>query len=237
MAEKLKRKPFLDPNNESRQNKLAFECWVNLGHKRTNRAVSRLMDMSPSTVGRWKEAFNWDKRLTERTTVLVQKKNGEVLIDPEDPIGEKLHGAMAKVEALIGSAFTAQPDGSFISLISFTDPKDLILLIGEYRKYLETYHKFVAVHMPDKKEQKKQTNINEMNINFGDIPQNKRTKILEDMIDGNEPGGNIGTKAGIQEASFEQVSGQGDENGSGREGVPGSPADSNSGNEEDLPSA
>lgn len=228
------RKPFLDPNNENKKNKLAFECWINLGPKRTNREVSRLMGLSPNTVGRWKSTFRWDERLKQRSTILVEKKNGAVLIDPEDPIGQKLNSIMDKAEALIGSAFRKEENGSFVSLVTFKDPKDLTALIGEYRKLLETYHKFVAVHMPKKKEQIKQTNIKEMNISFGDIPQDKRTKLLKDMVDGNDTGGNIGVEADIQEASFEQVPGQGDENGPGRDGVSGSPADSDSGNEEDL---
>ena len=234
---KLMRKPFLDPNNESSKNKRAFECWINLGPKRTNREVGRRMEISPNTVGRWKKAFNWQERLNERSTILVEKKNAGALVDPEDPIGQKLNDMMDRVEALIGSAFQKQPDGSLISLVTFKDSKDLTALIGEYRKYLETYHKFVAVHMPDKKEKKKNVNIKEMIVNIGDIPQKKRTKFLKDMKDGNVTGGNIGSEADIQEASFEQIFGSGDENGSGCDGVPGSPADSDSGNEEDLPSA
>lgn len=234
MSSRPFKKPCLDRNKETDDNFNAYQVWVELGHGRTDNAVAKKLGKSPTTIGRWRNVFEWDKRLAERTALNVQKKKDALIIDPDDPIGIKLNDMMTKIEAIINSVFTKQHDGSQRFDLKIKNPDDLTKLIAEYRKFLETYHKFVAVHMPDKNSEKRQTNIKEMNLNFGDIPQADRIKLFEGIANGT--GGNKQFSGGVQEADFEQVPERGDENGSGREGVSGSLASSEGGDEKTVPS-
>ena len=207
----------------------AYEVYRDLGYGRTFRAVAREVEASPSIISKWAKLFGWDERITQHNTSVTKKKEMGALLKVDDPIAHKLVDAMERVEAIIDGAFIQESTGNLIPQIKVTSVEELTKLISEYRKFLETYHKFVAEHMPRDKNEKKMTHINQFNQYIGDVSQEERIAIMERLKNGDATGGDKQSEGRIQDADFEQVPERGDEDGLGREGVLGSTTGGSSG--------
>ncbi len=212
----------------------AFEVYRDLGYGRTFREVSRQVEASTVSVSKWSRWFNWEERIRKGDVVKADKEATGNLLKIDDPIAEKLVTMMNRMEALIGSAFITDqytgkltPDG-----LKVTNVNELTAFVSEYRKYLETYHKFVAEYMPAIKRRDRSTNIKALNVNMGNIAQDDRINILKGIIYGADQGGDKRPEGSVQDGDFTEVSGRGDEDGQGCDGVPGSPTGSDSGDEE-----
>ncbi len=211
----------------------AFEIYRDLGYGRSFREVSRQLEVSTVSVSKWSRWFNWDERIRKGDVVKADKEAIGALLKIDDPIAKKMVHVMDRMEALIDSAFIVDqytgkltPDGLKVKSIT-----ELTLFVSEYRKYLETYHKFVAEFMPEAKGRVRSTNIKELNINLENMPQEDRIGILKGIFNGNESGSNKQPEGNIQDGDFEEVPGRGDEDGSGRDGVSGGVAGSDGGDE------
>jgi len=221
----------LDPKIERQRQFHAFEVWRDLGHGRTFREVARQVDAAPTTISKWATLYKWDERLKQYNVTIAEKEEAGDLLDINDPMARKLVDMMGKVEAIIDSAFTKDIYGKRVSLISITSPEELTKIIAEYRKFLETYHRFVSAHLPDSKNKDRAMKINEFNVFMGKLSQQERINVVKGLANGDVPGRDKQPAGGIQDADFEQVSGRGNEDGSGCEGVSGSSTGSSSGDE------
>ena len=211
----------------------AFEVYRDLGYGRTFRAVARQVDASPGTISSWAKIYKWDSRIKEHNVIVAGKKEIGAFLPIDDPIAQKLVDAMDRMEAIVDSCFVKEPSGKINPKTDLVvkSVEDLTKLIAEYRKFLETYHRFVAEHMPASKEKDRTTNIKEFNINLGEISQQDRIDMMKGIVHGNVPRGNKQSEGGVQNADFTEVSERGDEDGHGCDGVSGSPAGSSSGDE------
>ena len=209
----------------------AFEVYRDLGYGRTFREVGRIVEASTTSVSKWAKWFDWDKRIANHTAVVAEKKEVGALLKIDDPIAQRLVDAMNRIEALIDNAFVKDAEGNISPRIVIKDAEELTKLIAEYRRYLETYHKFVAEFMPAAKSKDRSVNIKELNIKLGDLSQDDRINLLKGVLHGNEQGGDNKPSGRIQDADFEQVPERGDEDGHGRNGVSGRLASGNSGDE------
>jgi len=210
----------------------AYEVYRDLGHRRSYRETARQVSSTATSVGKWAKIFEWEKRIKAYGLTSAKRKEAGAILKVDDPIAQKTLDAMEKVEALIDSAFiqdihTGRPSPTF----KIKTAEDLTKLVNAYRQFLETYHRFVATHMPEDKAVKKVTNIKEFNVNLENMSQEERIAIMEKLTNGNDVGGNKQPEGRVQDADFEQVSERGDEDGPGCEGVPGSPTSSSSGDE------
>jgi len=209
----------------------AYEVYRDLGYGRTFREVARIVDRSTTSVSKWATWFNWDERIASHTAVVAEKKEVGALLKIDDPIAQRLVDAMNRIEAMIDNAFVKDERGKLSPRIVVKDVEELTKLIAEYRRYLETYHKFVAEFMPAAKSKDRSANIKELNINLGAVSQDERITLLKGMINENVSGGDRRSTGRIQDADFEQVPERGDEDGHGCEGVSGSPTSSGGGDE------
>ncbi len=226
---------------ETKEQYTAYEVWRDLGYKRSRRETAKRVVKAVNTICRWAKKFNWEKRLQEHeTNVAKLKSEGALEETSDDPMIQQITKMLKQAEAAIDSVFIKGPDGITITTIKIVNADDLSKVIREYRQLLETYRKFVAEREPEgkgapgKPGQPSKLNVKNLNVNFGDIPQEKRVAILEGFLSGNGPDRNNQPEGRIQEGDFTEVPGRGDEDGSGRAGVPGGATDSDSGDEASL---
>lgn len=211
----------------------AYEVYRDLGYGRTFRAVSREVDASAGTISKWAQWYKWDERIAEYKGVVAKREEAGDILKPESPIARKVVRAMEQVEAAIDGAFTSDTTGKtrLREDIRIKSVDELTKLVDAYRKYLITYNEFIAAHMPDRKSRDKATSIKELNINIGNMSQQERIALMGGIVSGNVDGGNKQPAGGSQDADFTEVSERGDEDGSGCDGVSGSPEGSGSGDE------
>ncbi len=225
----------LNPNLERKRQYDAFIVYRDLGYGRTFREVSRIVEASSDTIGKWAKVYKWAERISQHSKAMVEKKKvGAILRMDDDPVAKKLVDAMDRIEAIIDGAFIREADGNLLPQIKIKSAEELTRLISEYRKFLETYHKFVAAYMPEDKKKDRGMQIKEFNLNMGDISQEERIDLMKGLLHGNDQGGNKRPAGGVQEADYTEVPGRGDEDGSGRDGVSGGAASGDSGDEEAL---
>ena len=211
----------------------AFEVFRDMGHKRSRRETAKLVGASIATVCRWAKLYKWDERIQRHGELVTERKEAGALMKAEGPVAEKLMHILEQAEALIDSAFVKDESGKLSPIsLKIKDVDSLAKLIGEYRKLLEVYDKVAAPYIPAGKEKGRTTNIREFNVNVGDLPQQERINLMRSIANGNVAGGNKESEGGIQDTDYTDISGQGDEDGSGRDGVPSSPASGSGGDEE-----
>ena len=225
--------PGPKPQVERKRHFEAYKIYRDLGFGRTFQEVHRQVGASVTSVSKWSRWFSWDERIANHNITVEKKEEAGDLLKSNDPIGKRLVNVMNKMDALIDSAFIEGPDGKFspTNNLKVKNVEELTKFISEYRKYLETYHKFVAEFMPADKESKKNVNIREFNVNMGNVSQEERVDILKGLANGNVPRGDKQSGGGVQDADYTDLPEPGDEDGSGRDGVPGSPASGSSGDE------
>ncbi len=223
----------LNPKIERQRQFHAFEVYRDLGYGRTFRAVARQVDASAGSISSWAKIYKWDDRIKEHNVVVAKRKEIGAFLPIDDPIAQKLVDAMDRMEAIIDSCFVKAPSGKFNPKTDLVvkNVEDLTKLIAEYRKFLETYHRFVADYMPNEKKKDRTTNIKKLVVNLGELSQQDRIDMMKGIVNGNVPRGNKQSKGGVQDADFTEVSKRGDEDGPGRDGVSGSPASGSSGDE------
>ncbi len=195
----------LDPNVEPQKCYHARKLYYDLGFGRSIREVARQLGISPNTVSRWSKIYEWDERLKDR---LVEKKEGPSdILDPNTPIGDKMINLMARMEAVIDSAFNENKLADDLKLQSV---EELTKFITEYRRFLETYQRFVAIYEPKRtgtgKEKPPSTKIDQLIMFLGNMPQEERLKAWEALKNGNDPTRDKRSEGGVQEADFTEVS-------------------------------
>ncbi len=229
MPDKLNKRP------ERRPHLYAFEVYRDLGYGRSFRKTAAIIGSSAQSVCRWAKSYDWDSRLAAYNVIVAQKKKeGALMVQDDDPITKKIVAIMEQMEALINSAFTKDVDGTLSPLIKVRNAEELTKLLAEHRKFLETYHRFIADRQPAKKEKDRGTHIKEFNIHMDGMSQEDRIAIMKGMTSGDEPRGDKQPAGGVQEADYTEVPGRGDEDGSGCNGVSGGTASGSSGDEEAL---
>lgn len=211
----------------------AYEVYRDLGHRRSYRETAKIMMASATSIGAWAKKFKWEERLVKHNVTVEKRKEVGAIMKIDDPVARKLVTAMEQVEALIDGAFIHEEGGKLTPLIKIKHVEELTKLVAEYRKFLETYHKFVSAHMPEEKENKRGTTIKEFNLIMGNMSQEERINALEGLANGHGPGRNSGSSGRVQEADYVEVPGRGDEDGHGRNGVSGGTA-SGSGRDEEA---
>ena len=218
MREKLK------PNVERKRHYDAFVVYRDLGFKRSKREVAKIVGASPMSICKWSHLYHWDERLEEHSAVVKeQQQQGTYLVKADDPAMTKVVTMLEQIEAIIDSVFVPDVTGK-VALNNRLEVKsvdELTRVIAEYRKLLEVYKNFVDDHRPKGKEEGRGAVIKEFNLNMGNMSQEERTQMLERITHGNVVGGDNRPATNVQEADFTEVSGRGDEDGPGREGVSG----------------
>ena len=212
----------LNTSPENHEQFHAFEVYRDLGFGRSKSEVARQLHKSKQTVCRWALTYNWKGRLNQYNEIVAQRQADGALLNIDDPTLKKIVTIVEQVEALIDSAFDRDDaTGKLCSRIKIKNADELTKLIAEERKMLETYHRFVAEFKPAKHEKDKGTHIKQFNQYIGNMSQADRTAILKGQPIGNEPSGNKQPEGGVQEADYTEVPERGNENGHGRDGVPG----------------
>lgn len=225
----------LNPGVERQRQFHAYEVYRDLGHGRSRRQVAKLVEASAVTVCKWAKLYNWDERVAQHGALIEERKEVGALLPSEGPVAEKLLHMLGQAEALIDSAFSKGRDGKLhANTLELKSVEDLSRLISEYRKLLEAYGKVAAPYIPAKKGVERKMDVKQFNIYMGESGQQERINMLKGITNGNVPGGNKGTTGNVQDADFTDVPGQGNEDGHGRDGVSGSPAGSNGGDEETM---
>ncbi|MCW4050804.1 MAG: peroxisomal biogenesis factor 3, partial [Candidatus Bathyarchaeota archaeon] len=153
------------------------------------------------------------ERLTNYKTAVAKKEEAGDLLKPDNPVARKLVHVMERVEALIDSAFSSDSTGKLSPRddIKVKSVEELTKLIDAHRKYLETYHRFVATYMPANESEKRELHIREFNLHMDNVPQEDRIDMLKGITHGNEPRGDKQPTGGVQEADFTEVPERGDE--------------------------
>jgi len=226
----------LDPKRERQRPFHAFEVYRDLGYGRTYRAVARQVDASPGTISHWAKVYKWDERIKENDIIVQRKRDAGAIMPIDDPVAKRLTDIMNKMEAIIDSCFVKEPGGDFSlkDSLKITNAEDLTKIIAEYRKFLETYHKFVAEYMPDKKGKDRSTKIDKLNVFMGDLSQQERIDVMKGIANENASGRNKQPEGRVSEADYTEVLERGNEDRPGRTGVSGSPANSGSRDEETM---
>ncbi len=226
----------LNPLIESGENYHAYEVWRDLGYGRTFCETARQVGYTDATIGKWAKLFKWEERITEYGIETAKRKDTGAIIKTNDPIAQKVFDIMEKAESLIDSAFVKDRTKKLSpnKNLKIENIEDLTKLIAEYRHLLETYHRFIGTHMPAKKDKDRGTVIEEFNLFMGNLSQTERIHMMEKIKNGNATRGNEQSSREVQDGDFEQVPERGDENGPGREGVPGSPTSSGGGDQTSL---
>ena len=222
----------LDPGVEREHHYHAFEVWRDLGYGRSFRKTAELVGSSPGSVCMWAKLYKWEERLNEYAASVQKKTEDGALVKIDDPTIQKMTTMLDQIEAVIDSCFSRDVTGKPSLKRGKMEVKtitELALVVKEYRQLLEVYHKFVSEHKPKAGDRKRNTAIEEFNVIFNNVSQEERIGMMGRMVDGNEPGRNKRAKGSIQDADYHEVSGSGDEDGYGREGVPGSTPDSGGG--------
>ncbi len=225
----------LRSNVERARHLHAFEVYRDLGYGRSYRETARQVGATADSVSKWARIYKWEERLHKHGVAVAEMKEKGELLRVDDPIVQKLLNLMGNAEALIDSAFIKdRVTGKPSPKIKIDSIEDLTKCIAEYRKLLETYNKSVAAFRPPAKEKDRNVSIKEFNVNMGNMSQEERIKVMEALKNGDVSTGDKQSSRRVQDADFTEVSGRGDENGPGRNGVLGSPASGSSGNEKDV---
>lgn len=212
----------------------AYEVYRDLGYRRSYRKVAEEMEASVTSVCSWAKKFKWEERLSKHNVTIEKRKKAGAIMKIDDPVAEKLVGAMEQIEAMIDAAFIHEESGKLIPIVKIKHVEELTRLIAEYRKFLETYHKFAETHMPRDKEERRGTVIENFNLNMSNLSQEERIEALKGLINGYESGRDKKSSGRVQEADYVEVPGRRDEDGHGRDGVSGSTASGSGGDEETV---
>jgi len=187
---------------ENKQHQLAFDIYLNLGHKRSYMETSKRIGVAPNTIANWARRFNWEKRISEHRADLVEREAKGAFLELKDPILDKIRGLIGEVEALIDSVFEPDIGGRKVPRVRIEHPDDLIKLVGEYRRILESYYSFVSGNEAGKK---KDTHVDKLNVFMGDVPQEERIKIMQGLANGNVPRGNKQSEGRTQDADYTEI--------------------------------
>ncbi len=194
----------------------AFLVYRDLGYRRSQREVARQVKADTSTVNRWAEVYKWNERVNEHNE--LEKKRKEEGIFPakiNDPVLGKVENNLKQIESLIDSAFTQDHmTGKITPTVEIKNVTELASVIKEYRQMLDSYHKFIADYMPAKNAGDKVKTITQFNINMNDVPQEDRIKMMGELVNGDDSGGDKTSPRRVSDADFEEVPGRGDEDGS-----------------------
>lgn len=189
----------------------AFEVYRDLGYNRSFREVGRRIGIAPNTVGKWSKVFGWDERLRAQKEELERREAAGEMSQVDDPTLRRMRGLLAEVESLIDSAFEPDITGKKVPKIQVKSADDLIRVVGEYRRILETYYKILTEsQLGDKDGKDKSTRIGKMTVVMSDLTQEERIKLIQGVADGDVKSGNTRPKRGCQEADYREVSQRGD---------------------------
>lgn len=206
MNTKLNQKP------ENKRQFHAFEVYRDLGYGRTFQEVHRQTGYATQTICRWAQSYDWAGRLAKYNEIVAEKKADGMLMKMDDPTLQKIVTVMEQMEALINSAFVRDDNGKISPTIKIRNADELIKLLAEERKFLETYHRFVAEFKPAKKEKDKGTQIQQVNQYFGSISQEERINALKGIMpNGDDTGRDKQSTGDVQDADYTEVSGRGDD--------------------------
>ena len=183
----------------------AFEVYRDLGYRRSLRETSRQVNACPTTICKWAKLYKWDERLVEHKEVVEQRKAEGALVKIDDPVVQKMLLLLEQTEALIDSVFLPDDAGKISPTIKITSADDLIKLVAEYRKILESYYKFVAEYKPGKREEDRVTKIDKFNVFMGSSSQEERIAMMESMKNGNVLGRNKRIAGNSQDADYTEV--------------------------------
>uniref|UniRef100_A0A6M3KZD0 Uncharacterized protein n=1 Tax=viral metagenome TaxID=1070528 RepID=A0A6M3KZD0_9ZZZZ len=190
---------------ENKQHQLAFNIYRDLGHKRSYMETAKRIGVSPNTIANWSRRFGWETRLSEHRADLMEREAKGAFLELQDPILNKIKDLIEEVEALIDSVFEPDISGRKVSKIEIKHPDDLIKLVGEYRRILESYYSFVSGGEAGKK--KKETRVDKLTVFMGDMTQEERIKVMQGSADGNVPRGDKQPDRRPQDADYTDVSG------------------------------
>ena len=226
----------LKSTTERQRHYHAFETYRDMGVGRSYRKVARMIGASPDSVGKWAKLFDWEGRMTRYTETVAAREATSPYPVVHDPVAKKFIKAMKQMEVVIDSAFAKDLTGEWALSPQFklTSADDLIKIIEVYRKFIETYNRIATKFMPQQKAGDRATTIKEFNVNMGSVSQEERIQIMKGLIGGNVNGGDRPSARAVAEGDFRDIPGQRDEDGPGRDGVPGSPPDSDSGDKADM---
>lgn len=159
----------------------AWETYRDLGYGRSYSQVARQLGYHHTTIMSWAKKFKWDERLKEHTEAVAEKMAKGDLIKVDDPIVKKLTDAMDKMEAIINSVFHKTTLGTFEPNIKVKTMDELSKFVGEYRKFLETYHSFVSEYMPSEHKKDRSTSIKEFNVYMENVSQEERIAMMKGL--------------------------------------------------------
>jgi len=189
----------------------AWETYRDLGTGRSYTRVGELVGYHYSTVSKWAARFGWVKRLKEHTGAIEASKERGDLLKYDDPIAKKMNDMMSKMEAIINSAFDKNLDGTFNPNIEVKNMSELSKFVGEYRMFLEAYHKFVSEYMPNEHKKDRINNIEEFNLYMNNVSQEERTAMLKGVMNGPKPGRDKKSAGNVSDADYTEVPKRGDE--------------------------
>jgi len=174
------------------------------------RETARQVGSNASTVCRWAREFKWDERLAEYGEAIQKRKEAGCIIRSDDPSVQKMQHLVEQVEALIDSAFLPDIVGKPKARLRITTADELVRLVAEYRKILESFYRFMQERKPELTGKQKAANIGQLNMVIGDMSQEERIQMMEALRDGNVKGGNSRTARAIPSADRADVSERGD---------------------------
>ncbi len=200
------------PQNKLTERKAQYHAWEtyrDLGTGRSYSAVGRLLGYHYATVSIWAKRFGWKKRLKEHTGVIEAKKERGDLLKYDDPVAKRMIDMMGKMEAIINSAFSKNPNGTYDPCIKIKNMDELSKFVAEYRKFLEAYHKFVSEYMPNEHKKDRSESIKEFNIYMNSVSQEERIAMMKEVVNGAKPGRNKKVAGNVQDADYTEISEQG----------------------------
>jgi len=206
--------PKLDPKLERKAQFHAWEIYRDMGYGRSFRQTAKLSGRSTSTIARWARMYKWSERLEEHRAVVAKKQARGDMIKVDDPIAKRMLTMMTQLELLVSSAFHKTELGTFelSADVTVKSVEELTKLVGEYRKFLETYNKLIAEHLPSGKEEKRNVDIGEFNLYMQNLSQEERIAIMKGLkSDGTKHRGDKQLKGNIQDADFREVPERGNE--------------------------
>ena len=197
---------------ERKKHRHAYEVWRDLGYGRSFRKTAETIGSSPVSVCRWAKQFEWEKRIREYGTAMAKRKeDGALLVQSEDPATQKIVDLISEVEALLDTAFEPDLTGKRVSKITIKSADDLIKLVAEYRKILESYYKFIADHRPADNDNKNKKIVNTFNTVMMDTSQEDRIEIMKGLKIDDDASRNQQPQGRAEDADIEQVPERGDE--------------------------
>lgn len=182
----------------------AFNIYRDLGHNRSYMETAKRVGVSANTIASWAKRFEWRRKLDEHRADLMEREAKGAFLELKDPVLDKVRGLIEEVESLIDTVFEPDVTGRKVAKIKITTAKDLIDLVDEYRRILESYYSFLSVNSP----KKDKPTGNQVTVFMGDMSQEERIKLLQGVAsaNGNVARGNTRAEGKPADADYTDVS-------------------------------